>query len=63
MKNGLYFLDGRNEYWENNLLHREDGPAIYWFYEREEEWYYKGKKIQCTNLEEFQRIIGLLAFT
>ncbi len=51
-----------NKFWHLNFsLHREDGPAV----ERAEgtkKWFYKGKKIDCKDNEEFLRIVKLMAF-
>ena len=44
------------------VLHREDGPAMIWA-NGEEFWYYKGLKLDCSDLQEFQRKIKLLVFS
>lgn len=62
-KNGIYMLIGRNKHYKNGLLHREDGPAVCWLDEYPDEWWYNGTKIKCGSLEEFRRIIKLLAFS
>jgi hypothetical protein len=47
---------GTKRYYENNELHREDGPAS----ERSDGskyWYLDGKRIYCETNEEFLKIV------
>lgn len=57
-RDGIYFF-------EDDMLHRLDGPAVILFgglFPYKEKWFYKNKRIDCNSLEEFQRKIKLLAF-
>ena len=60
--NGMYHILDRYEYYQDNVLHREDGPAVFWTKEGTKIWYYKGKYIACSTQEEFERIIKLKVF-
>jgi len=62
MRNGWIRDCGIMEHYVNNILHYEDGPAIYSLSEDWEAWYYKGKFIDCHSQEEFERIIKLKLF-
>ena len=43
MKNGLIIDDHGNHFWyKNDLLHREDGPAVEYYY-GDKEWYKEDK--------------------
>jgi hypothetical protein len=44
-------------YYLNDLLHREDGPAIE-FTGGSKYWYFHGKYIDCNSQEEFLAIIN-----
>jgi hypothetical protein len=57
MKNGLEIDQyGNKRYWKNNLLHREDGPAIEYF-DGEKHWFLNDEGIICKTNEEFLRIV------
>ena len=43
----------------NNLLHREDGPAIEWA-DGSREWYWRGKELDVNSQEEFEKMKSLL---
>ena len=80
----VIYKDGDTEYWFEGKLHRDGGEAVnykwcelqewYWHseYHREDgpaiiynhgvKWYYHGKKIDCSNKEEYARIVNLRAF-
>jgi hypothetical protein len=62
MNNSLREIFG-SKYWfdENNILHKEDGPAVE-HSNGNKYWYYKGKKIDCKTNEEFLRIMKLRLF-
>jgi len=62
MKNGLV-IDryGSKRWYRDDLLHREDGPDIE-YSNGSKEWYYEGKKIECSSNDEFLRLIKLKAF-
>jgi len=53
-------------WYKNGRSHRLDGPAIEpamkYKYDFFGCWRYKGKKIKCNSLEEFQKIIRLKSF-
>jgi hypothetical protein len=51
----------RTEYYDRGVLHREDGPAIIQI-DGDEEWFYHGARIFCSNIEQFNRLIRLKAF-
>jgi hypothetical protein len=60
---GVYQESDVMYYYEQGLLHNEEGPAIKHLLLDYCEYYYKGKEIQCSSTEEFQRIIKLIVFT
>lgn len=43
MKNGRYEISGDIWWYKNDLVHREDGPAIEWSSGRKS-WFFNGKK-------------------
>jgi hypothetical protein len=43
------------------IPHRLDGPAIVWN-DGGKDWYYLGKKIDCSSQEEFERFLKLKAY-
>lgn len=48
---------------ENDELHRHDGPALDFSKIRlVQKWFYNGKEIPCSNQQEFEKMIKLLAF-
>lgn len=47
---------GGYAYYIDNLKHRINGPAII-MNSGKEQWFYKGKQIHCTNIDEFHKII------
>jgi len=77
-KEGLYHrLDGpavtwcdgakewdTKEWYKEDKRHRADGPAVEYGKDNngKKEWYYEGKKIECSSTEEFLRIINLKVF-
>jgi len=52
---------GGRWWYKEGKLHRIDGPAIEYI-SGFEYWYYEGKEIECSSLEEFLKIINLKAF-
>lgn len=48
-------------WYKNDLLHREDGPAILDKH-GDDARFIKGKKINCSSQEEFERLMKLKAF-
>ena len=50
------YTDGTKEWYQNDLLHRLDGPAIEWC-NGNKCWYYENQRIECSSQEEFERII------
>lgn len=55
-------LDERyHEWYENGDLHRLDGPAVT-FADDSGEWWHRGKQIDCTSQQEFEKILKLKAF-
>ena len=57
--------NGTRCWYINGRLHRLNGPAIEYFSESNpgpRHWYYNGKQIECSSLEEFKRLINLLVF-
>ena len=52
---------GMIQYWSYGKVHRMDGPAII-FSNGRERWYYQGKKLDCSNQEEFDKLVKLRAF-
>jgi len=55
-------IDGDKFFYEDNKLHREDGPAII-YRNGNREWYYKGELIPVTCQDEFVRYIKLYYFS
>ena len=53
--------DGDKFHFLNDQLHREDGPAVE-YYSGNKFWYLNGKRINCSNQEEFKRLLKLKAF-
>ena len=49
---------GHKWWYQNGKRHRLDGPALD-FPSGNKEWYYQGKYIDCSNQEEFERLIKL----
>lgn len=62
----FHHFDDRESWYdrENTILrHRLDGPAIeYKSSSSSNQWWYKGKRINCTTQKEFERKIKLLIF-
>lgn len=54
--------DGSMEYWFNGKRHRLDGPAYISSDDTYKKWYFEGEYIECSSLEEFQKIIKLKWF-
>ena len=52
---------GSKEWYLNGLRHRVDGPACEWA-DGDKAWYYHGKFIDCTDNQEFLRIVKLMVF-
>ena len=61
MKNGLIRFNGSKFWYKNDLLHKEDGPAIE-YVNANNYWYLNGKEIHCSTQEEFERLLKLKAF-
>jgi hypothetical protein len=61
MRNGLFITGFEIKKWyNNNKLHRLNGPAYMDMIYREcMQWYYNGKYIRCSSQEEFERLIKL----
>jgi len=63
-------LEKPNNYrawFRNGKLHREDGHAIEYYnvhgeWIAVEHWYYRGKRMDCSCQEEFERLIRLKVF-
>lgn len=50
-------------WWLYGLRHRIDGPAIEFKIKTHlNKWFYYGKKVDCNNQEEFDKILNLKAF-
>lgn len=45
----------------NNKIHRDCGPAIE-YSDGTKEWWYHGKKVECSTQEEFERYLKLKVF-
>ena len=52
---------GTIRWYQDNNLHRLDGPALEWS-NGDKSWFYKGKYISCSSQQEFEKIIKLKAF-
>lgn len=53
------------EYYCHGRIHRDDGPAVHGTMlgeKRIDQFRFQGKKIECSGLEEFLRIVKLQAF-
>ena len=48
-------VDGTFYWWLDNDLHREDGPAT-----KNNDWYYHGKRLNCDNLKDYNRLKKLV---
>lgn len=61
-----YNIDGSikyEDYYQNDLLHRLDGPAKCDYVENPgKEYWINGKQIICNSDEEFKRIVKLMMF-
>tara|TARA_R110000868_G_scaffold99024_4_gene272661 strand:- start:18914 stop:19240 length:327 start_codon:yes stop_codon:yes gene_type:complete len=57
----IEWSNGTKEWFLNDLRHREDGPAFESF-NGNKYWYYHGNHIDCKDLQEFLRMIKLMAF-
>lgn len=53
--------DGSKFYYKNNNLHRVDGPAIE-YSDQDKEWWYNGKRMDCTTQAEFEKLVNLKGF-
>lgn len=64
MKNGWIKGAGIDYHYENDQLHKLDGPAIIEYYDGgiRNIWCFKGERLTCTNQQEFERIIKLKVF-
>lgn len=60
------YSDGVKWYWQGEIRHREDGPAIEEPFGIDEgfsyKWWYKGETIICNSQKEFEKLIKLKAF-
>jgi len=59
--------NGSYAWYKDGKRHRLDGPAYYLkiaykSLEIIKEWYFEGKKIECSSQEEFEKLIKLKAF-
>ena len=62
MLNGLIkFQDGTKFYYQNNELHRKNGPAVE-YASGAKYWFYQGQLVSCLSQEEFEKLIKLKAF-
>jgi hypothetical protein len=55
------YSNGDKIWYMNNKCHREDGPAVECF-DGEKFWYWNNIRIDCSNQEEFERLLKLKAF-
>jgi len=54
------YPDGFTSWWNEFGRHRENGPAIEWGSFKQ--WWYNGEQLNCTNQEEFEKILKLELF-
>lgn len=48
-------------YYQNGQIHREDGPAIKYGYDKKA-WFYYGKEVNVNSQEEFEAYLKVVAF-
>ena len=58
----VIYSDGLEFWKQNNVDHRVDGPSRDYYENNEKEWWYKGKKINCSSQQEFEKLIKLKVF-
>jgi len=56
-----YSNGGARHWYVHGKKHRLDGPAME-FPSGRGEWYYQGKRIDCSSQEEFEKLLKLKAF-
>jgi len=55
-------LTSGDKYWcRNDKVHREDGPAVE-LANGTKYWYYRGMEINCSNQQQFKKILKMKAF-
>lgn len=62
IRNGVLSFHTYVVHYKNDLIHRENGPAIIYFDSRPSEWWFHGKKIDVRSQEEFAKLIRMSAF-
>lgn len=56
----LSYDNNINIHYKNGIVHRDDGPAIY--FHNKEYYVLNGKRINCSSDEDFKKLIKLKAF-
>ena len=57
----IWQTNGDKYWYQHDLRHRVDGPAVE-FITGYKAWWFRGKYIECSSQEEFERILNLKAF-
>ena len=55
----IEYSSGSKEYYIHGLRHRKDGPAIDYVGAGYKEWWVNGKRVNCSNQNEFERMLRM----